>query len=197
MSTENKTKLYRKIALFQQEIPVIHQGTKSYGYTYADLKSIFQIINPAMAKHKLGFSQSTDYSYEVDANIVKTIVFCIETGESIESSMKVDESIELKGMNAFQVLGSAITYLKRYQISAMLGLITDKDIDASGDAAPKPKTTQSTPVAKSDSGKLSDERFKKALEALKKPETKEATLTMLRTFSLTAEQVKAVKEAKK
>ena len=45
-------------------------------------------------------------------------------------------------MNTFQVMGSAITYYRRYSLSAALGLITDKDIDAKGDevkASAKPK----------------------------------------------------------
>ena len=33
-------------------------------------------------------------------------------------------------MNTFQIMGSAITYYRRYSLSAALGLITDKDIDA-------------------------------------------------------------------
>ena len=36
-------------------------------------------------------------------------------------------------MNDYQVLGSAITYLRRYALSAMLGIVTDKDTDASGE----------------------------------------------------------------
>ena len=36
-------------------------------------------------------------------------------------------------MNTFQIIGSAITYYRRYSLSAALGLITDKDIDACGD----------------------------------------------------------------
>ena len=35
-------------------------------------------------------------------------------------------------MNEFQVLGSAITYIRRYAISSALGLVTDKDTDAGG-----------------------------------------------------------------
>ena len=36
-------------------------------------------------------------------------------------------------MNDFQVLGSAITYIRRYALSSALGLITDKDLDACGE----------------------------------------------------------------
>jgi len=36
-------------------------------------------------------------------------------------------------MNDFQILGSAITYVRRYSLSSALGLITDKDIDGGGE----------------------------------------------------------------
>ena len=46
-------------------------------------------------------------------------------------------------MNQFQVTGSAITYYRRYSLSAILGLVTDIDNDTSQQ---KPNTSQSTPV---------------------------------------------------
>ena len=41
-------------------------------------------------------------------------------------------------MNDFQTLGSGITYLRRYSLSVILGLITDKDVDACGTQEDKP-----------------------------------------------------------
>ena len=35
-------------------------------------------------------------------------------------------------MNDYQSFGSGVTYFRRYAISSMLGLVTDKDIDAAG-----------------------------------------------------------------
>jgi hypothetical protein len=36
-------------------------------------------------------------------------------------------------MNDYQVMGSAITYYRRYALSSMLGIITDIDNDVSGE----------------------------------------------------------------
>lgn len=78
---------------------------------------------------------------------VRTIVFHIDTGETIESSIDIPEGVILKGMNDFQVLGSAISYLRRYSISSILGIVSDKDTDASGEQMQAPKTsTQSQRV---------------------------------------------------
>ncbi len=118
--------LFKALASFQQEVPVIHKGTKGFGYSYADLPAIFEVINPLMKKHKLGFTQLLG-----DGNI-KTIIFHIESGETLESEVTIPNNVVLKGMNEFQVTGSAITYYRRYSLSAILGLVTDKDTDGAG-----------------------------------------------------------------
>lgn len=119
--------LYKALAAFQQEVPVIHKGTSGYGYSYADLPAIFEVINPLLKKHGMGFWQA------VDGTQVKTTVFHIESGEEITSATDIPQNVSLAKMNDFQVLGSAITYIRRYALSAMLGLVTDKDNDASGE----------------------------------------------------------------
>jgi hypothetical protein len=58
--------------------------------------------------------------------------------------VRIPQGVQLKGMNDFQVLGSAITYLRRYSLSAALGLITDVDTDASGEQE-KPQSKDERP----------------------------------------------------
>jgi len=122
-----KKNLYKALANFQQEVPVILKDTSGFGYKYADLPAIFEIINPLMKKNGLGFTQL------VSGTQIKTILFHVESGEELESNTDIPQGVQLKGMNDFQVLGSAITYIKRYALSSMLGLVTDKDTDASGE----------------------------------------------------------------
>ena len=54
---ENKKNILKAISEFQQEVPVIHKDTQGFGYTYADLPKIFEVINPLLKKHGLGFTQ--------------------------------------------------------------------------------------------------------------------------------------------
>jgi hypothetical protein len=119
--------LFKKIADFQQEVPVIHKGTQGYGYSYADLPTIFEKINPLMKKHGLGFTQL------LSGSAIKTIIFDVESGEQLESIADIPQGVQLSKMNDFQVLGSAITYIRRYALSAALGLVTDVDTDAAGE----------------------------------------------------------------
>ena len=129
--------LFKALADFQQEVPIIHKGTSGYGYSYADLPDTIEIINPYLAKNKLGFTQL------VGSANVKTIIFHWESGESLETTTDIPQGVTLKGMNDFQVLGSAITYIRRYALSSALGLVTDSDPDANG-VKEKP-TRQSQP----------------------------------------------------
>lgn len=116
--------LFKALADFQQEVPILHKNSAGYSYTYTDLPEILRTINPLLKKHGLGFTQP------LKANELKTIVFHAESGESIESSVTIPEET-MKGINKYQSLGSGITYMRRYALSSLLGLVTDKDMDAS------------------------------------------------------------------
>ena len=133
---DSKVKLFQALAGFQQEVPAIHEATKGYGYTYANLTQILTTINPLLKKHGLGFTQL------LNGNSINTIIFHCESGATIESTVELPSDVVLKGMNKFQVAGSAITYYRRYSLSSILGLVTDVDADGAGEQLPKaPKKT--------------------------------------------------------
>jgi hypothetical protein len=166
--------LFKALAAFQQEVPVIHKGTQGYGYSYADLPKIFEVINPLLQKHGLGFTQL------INGQTIVTVLFHSESGEQIDSQTDIPQGVQLKGMNDFQVLGSAITYLRRYALSSILGIVTDKDVDAAGEQI---KTEAKKP-------KIDVIRFEKALEAIEKGEF---TADQLKEkFELTELQQKAL-----
>ena len=133
MSEKKVKTVWGALASFQQEVPTIHKGTQGYGYSYADLPTIFEVINPLLKKHSLGFTQL------IEGQSIKTILFHTESEGRIESVTDIPQDVSLKGMNQYQVLGSAITYIRRYALSSMLGIVTDKDTDASGEQQPTPK----------------------------------------------------------
>ena len=118
--------LLKSLAEFQYECPIIHKDTSGYNYTYADLPKIISTIMPIMKKHKLCFSQP------LEGTQLRTIIYHTETGESIESITEIP-IIELAKMNVYQSFGSGITYFRRYALSSILGIVTDKDIDAAGE----------------------------------------------------------------
>lgn len=119
--------IYTALAAFQQEMPAIKKNASGYGYKFADLDEITKSIKPLMLKYKLGFTQP------IDGTKLKTILFHTESGESIEGCAEIPQGVTLKGQNEFQTMGSAITYLRRYGLVSILGLVTDEDADAAGE----------------------------------------------------------------
>lgn len=135
--------IYKALASFQQEVPVIHKATSGYNYSYADLPTIFEVINPLLKEHGLGFYQA------VNGTNIKTVVFHVESGETIESETAIPQGVQMNKMNDFQVLGSAITYIRRYALSSMLGLVTDKDTDGAGEQIKSPANASKCPATAS------------------------------------------------
>ena len=136
------------------------------------------MINPLLKKHGLGFTQL------INGTELVTIVFHVETGETIESKTAIPQGVQLKGMNDFQVLGSAISYLRRYCISSILGIVSDKDTDAGGEQIKTAPKNESKKVA------IDDKRLAKAIKAIAEGEY--TTKELLNTFDLTPEQLKNI-----
>ena len=153
--------IYKSLAGFQQECPTIHKATKAHQYSYADLPTILEVINPLLAKYGLGFTQL------LQGNSIQTVLFHVETGETIESLTEIPTD-EASRMNIFQSAGSGISYFRRYAISSMLGIVTDVDTDAAKQPLP-------------------NDRFEKALEGVKAGTIKKEQIT--KSFKLTAEQI--------
>jgi len=126
--------LFKALANFQQEVPVIHKGTQGYGYSYADLPTIFEVINPLLKKHGLGFTQLLNTKEGITT--ISTNLFHVESGENIESNVEIPK-VQLAKMNDYQSFGSGVTYYRRYSLSSCLGLVTDKDLDGAGDQIKK------------------------------------------------------------
>jgi len=133
----NKVSLEKKVADFIQEVPVIFKGSDGYGYKFANWSSILEVVNPLMKKHGIGFVQGTRINETLGVTIVYTKVFDADTGDGFTSEMILPYDVTMKGMSVPQSIGSMITYFKRYQLSAMLGLVTDVDLDASDIKASK------------------------------------------------------------
>lgn len=168
--------LFKSIAAFQQEVPVIAKNAQGYGYKFADLPTIFEAINPLLKKHGLGFMQ------QIEGTDLVTTIFHVESGEHVTSKASIPQGVQLKGMNDFQVMGSAITYLRRYALSSALGLVTDVDADASGEQTKKQTINTKLFQQSIDAytqGKRTAEQLKKFLEAYELNETQKKALMLI------------------
>tara|TARA_R110002124_G_scaffold147695_1_gene313121 strand:+ start:68 stop:700 length:633 start_codon:yes stop_codon:yes gene_type:complete len=120
---KEKVKLFKAIADFQQEAPVLLRDTDGYGYKYVTFDHIVAQIKPLLKKFNLGFSQI------VEGRGLTTIIFHTESGDSMEGTAEIPD-IDMKSMNKYQSFGAGITYFRRYALTSMLGLLSDKDVDA-------------------------------------------------------------------
>jgi len=131
----------KAFAQFQKEVPVIHKGTQGYGYSYADLPTILEVINPLLDKHGLTYVQKLNTKEGI--TYLSTTIVHIESGEMIDSCVEIPR-ISIAKMNDYQSFGSGITYFRRYSLAVSLSLVTDVDNDAAGEQVKK-ETTKPEP----------------------------------------------------
>lgn len=98
---------------------------------YATLDAINAVIKPILAKNKLAYHQDV---WTVDGGICIRTKLIHESGEFLESAIAIFPAAQ----KTVQAYGSAITYARRYQLSAFLGLTADEDDDGT---AATPKST--------------------------------------------------------
>lgn len=90
---------------------------------YADLSSILEIVKPALNNNNLFLFYSTEIIQGIDYLIAKIIH---KNGEFIECKLPIKIKNEAD-KNDPQKYGSAITYAKRYSISALMALAEEDD----------------------------------------------------------------------
>lgn len=104
---------------------------------YTTLDSIIETIKSALAANGLAFTQLLASS---EGGATLTTILLHSSGQWLSTTAKCFEAKEQKGVNALQSFGSALTYMKRYQLSAMLGISSgvDDDGQTSNEARPTP-----------------------------------------------------------
>lgn len=129
--------LFTALSAFQGECPTIQKNKKSHFGMYADLAEILTVIRPILSKHGLAVCQFVE-TVEKDT-FLKTII-THTGGHFLESSLRFD--YVSKDIRSF---GSNITYLRRYSLSSILGIVSDDDVDDKKDEYPRkeePKKTE-------------------------------------------------------
>ena len=97
---------------------------------YADLDAIIKTVTPALAKNGLSQHQFTDTDIENKAVKITTMILH-ESGQYFFGDTLVLPAESFGKFNA-QTVGSAITYGRRYSLSAILGIASENDDDANG-----------------------------------------------------------------
>lgn len=117
----------KALCQFQSKMPTIEKNAKGYGYKYTDLPTIIETIKPLLAECKLSLSQIIGGA---EGEVAVTTMLMHESGQFLSGQICADvNENKNKNMSPIQAAGSVITYLRRYGLSAILGLVTDEDTD--------------------------------------------------------------------
>lgn len=105
---------------------------------YADLGAVIEASRPAMAKNGLSIVQTATGH---DGTCTVETMLLHSSGQWIRSSVSLSMGEE-RGKSAAQVMGSVITYLRRYSYSAMVGVYSDADADGEAQKPAKARQEQ-------------------------------------------------------
>lgn len=107
-----------------------------YKYAYADLGEIMDAVRPTLAKHGLAIVQT------LSPGVLLTMLVH-ESGQAFRSTYALPEKATA------QEMGSAITYGRRYSVSAILGIAAEDDDDGAKaqDAGPVGEESRDTLIS--------------------------------------------------
>jgi hypothetical protein len=167
--------LYFKLWKAKQSIGKVAKNSKNphFKNNYADINALTAEVEPILLEHGLLLMQPINEGHVI------TIIMDAESGESINSSMKLPEIPDP------QRVGSCITYFRRYTLQSLLALQTeDTDAqDVSDYLKKQPKTFPQdrfdNGLLKMSKGELTKEQFIKALEGYELTDVQSKTLLLL------------------
>lgn len=139
--TEKKQTLHEALFAVQQAAPFIDKATDNpfFKSKYASMPDIWHAIKDLLGENKLLVMHQLEV---IDgADYIATTIHHIPSGDMLLSRSKISLS-----KSTAQEYGSYITYMRRYAVSAMLGLITDNDDDGNAASQSKQKTEQKKPA---------------------------------------------------
>jgi len=155
----------QKLHNAKQSIKKIAKNAKNphFKNNYADINALIEEVEPILLENRLLLLQPIEDGY------VYTKIICIDSNDRTISCMKLPE------IQDPQKIGSAVTYYRRYTLQSLLSLqAVDDDANLSSEAV------------KSQKQGLTQERFEKALEAIKSGSVSKQDLSK---FELTKDQL--------
>src|SRR3990167_1855456 len=125
-------------------IPKTHKAkikTKTgadYEYSYADLPDILDAVRPILTAEGLALTQSVEL---LGDELIGVVTRIYHTGGWVETFGPTP----MPAAGDPRAIGSAITYARRYAVSAALGIASDEDTDAEGTQGRRARKTEAAP----------------------------------------------------
>ncbi len=132
------------LSAFQARIPAIRKrqtaNAGKYRYRYAALEDIWRAISDELSAH--GLSVTFDTRQDGDTLFVGAVVHHVDGhSERTEFPVPIDRQAR---MNDTQKIGSALTYGRRYALTAALGIVTADEDDDAQSSQPEPEAHAGT-----------------------------------------------------
>ena len=132
-TSENITEIASALAKAQAEInpAAFDAANPHFRSRYATLASVMQSCRAALSKNQIAVVQGTTVS---DKNVTVTTMLIHSSGQFISDDIMIPVA-----QSTAQAIGSALTYGRRYGLSALVGIVSEED-DDSNSAMPVPST---------------------------------------------------------
>lgn len=134
---QQSKKLFNEaMSQFQSALPVIEKkGTVDYTsnkgrtfYQYAKLEDIAQAIRPALKQSGLSYR----FNQQQDGNFIKVICTVTHKSGHSESSSLTGTPDLSGGKDQMKALASTVSYLRRYTLTGLLGIVVGGEDDDAG-----------------------------------------------------------------
>lgn len=134
--SESIAKIAEALAAFQSEVkdPRRDGNNPHFKSKYVQIDGLLDAVRPVLSKHGLSIVQSTGGDGQ---DISVTTMILHTSGEWIETDALVLKAQQVTPQGA----GSAVTYGRRYGLSAALGVAWDDDDDGNAASTPQRKPT--------------------------------------------------------
>nr|WP_255315138.1 ERF family protein [Borrelia miyamotoi] len=139
VESQSKIDFLKSLHTLQMQLSGVGKNLTGFGYKYQDFNEIIREIKQVIKSNNLdiGFTQCpTIKSFDGNiVNVITTTFYSTKTGYSysFDTPIYTEElkSIEGKSKNTLpQLVGSCITYFKRYALVAYLSIESEVDNDA-------------------------------------------------------------------
>ena len=132
--SESIANLIKALSIVQGKLTYAKKDSKNpfFKSNYADLESVWDACRSLLAENGLAVMQFPGLYSDLDKSMSLTTILTHTSGEYISQEMSVPVSkVDAQGA------GSAITYMRRYALAAVVGVVQADD-DGNAASSPKP-----------------------------------------------------------
>ena len=119
--------LFSAMAKFQGQLDNATKGKAGHGYKYADLAAVINAAKEPLSANGLSVTQLLGTNAAGNHSLITMLAH--SSGQYMSSETELPKAVLQggAGKNPVQVIGSAITYFRRYSYAAIIGMAQEDD----------------------------------------------------------------------